>query len=354
MTDPNTPGGSDRPEETTPQTPGHTPPAPQPPGAPAWGAPPPPPSSPQVPGYGAPQQPAAPTPPPPSYDGPPAPPSAYPSPDQGGFPPPQQGGFPPPPQQGGFPPPPQGGFPPPPQGGFPTPPAAYAGGGYVSPPDVGQAFSWGWSKFKDNWVSLVVSHLLWGIVVGAVGGIGIAIATATGGASTTANTDTGVAVATSLGLGGIIIVSILTVLISFIALIGLTNGYLTIADGRRSSIGDFFKFRNVGQGVLLSLLLGVASGLLSFTGIGSLVVQFFGIYAMFFVVDRGLSAIDAIKASVDLAIKNAAQTALLVLLTILCGFGALLCGVGLLVTIPLAYLAATYLYRRLSGASVAA
>lgn len=368
MTDPNTPDstGENTPTPNEPSYPPATPPAPpaapQVPGygapaapvppAPSYGAPTPPaPATPPAPpapapGYGAP---AAPTPPAPggydapaapTYDAPAAPPSAYPAPAQGGFPPPPGGGFPPAP--GGFPPAPQ--------------PGAYAGAqGYVSPPDVGQAFSWGWAKFKENAGALIVSHLLWGIVIGVVAIGGFALAGGLAGTSELATTEAGATASATLGLGGIIIVSILVMLIAFIAQIALTNGYLVIADGRKAAIGDFFKFRNVGQGIILSLLVGVASGLLSFTGVGALAVSFFAVFAMYFVVDRGLSAIDAIKASVDLAMKNAGQTILLVLLVaVAAGVGAAVCGIGALVTVPLGYLAVTYLYRRFSGGQVAA
>ena len=337
MTDPSSPDrpGENDPSPSTPSNPG-TPSSP-PPAAPAWGAPPPPPSAPQQPG---PQQ-------PPRYDAPQQPPSAYPS--------PQQGGFPPPPQQGGFPPPPSGGFPPPPQqgAGFPPPPAGYGQpGGYQSPSsDIGTVFGWAWNKFKANAGPLILSLLIWGIGIGIIAGIGFAIAGAVAGTATTARTDAGVTAASSFGLGGIIIVAILTLLASFVSQIALANGWLKVADTGHASLGDFFKLRNVGQGILLALLLGLASGLLSFTGIGSLAVAFFGAYAVFFVVDKGLGAIDAIKASVRLALDNAGLTIVAVLVS---AAGSIACGVGLLVTVPLASIALVHVYRRATGGRVAA
>lgn len=321
MTDPSTP---DRPGDNDQNTPG----APPPPAAPAWGAPPPPPGVPQQPG---PQQ-------PPRYDAPQQPPSAYPS--------PQQGGFPPPPQQGGFPPPPQ-------PGGFPPPPAGYGQpGGYQSPSaDIGTVFGWAWNKFKANAGPLILSLLIWGIGIGIIAGIGFAIAGAVAGTATTARTDAGITAASSFGLGGIIIVAILTLLASFVSQIALANGWLKVADTGHASLGDFFKLRNVGQGILLAVLLGLASGLLSFTGIGSLAVAFFGAYAVFFVVDKGLGAIDAIKASVRLALDNAGLTIVAVLVS---AAGSIACGVGLLVTVPLASIALVHVYRRATGGRVAA
>lgn len=363
MTDSNTSGSQgpgDNPTSEQPQTPQEpqapqtpeqpqTPPAPS---APAWGAPAapeqsqtPPPAAPPAPAYGAPAASSSGT-----YEPPTAPPSAYPS--------PSAGGFPPPPSDSGFPPPPSGGFPPPPpQGGFPPPPAGYgqASQGYQAPPDAGAAFGWGWARFKENWVALVVSHLLWGLAIAVIFGGGFAIIAAATGSAASTNSDAVMTASASFGLVGIILLSFLAILAIFVSQIALTNGYLAIADGRRASIGDFFKFRNVLQGVILSLLIAVASGLLSFTGVGGLIVSFFTVFAMFFVVDRGMGAIEAIKASVDLALKNAGVTAILILLILVASFiGSLLCLIGLLVAMPVSYLAATYLYRRLTGGHVAA
>lgn len=321
MTDPSTP---DRPGENDPNP--STPGSPPPPAAPAWGAPPPPPSSPA-----APQQPGR-------YDAPQQPPSAYPSPQQGGFPPPPSGGFPPPPQQGA-------GFPPPPQGyGQP--------GGYQPPSsDIGAVFGWAWTKFKSNAGPLILSLLIWGIGIGIIAGIGFAIAGAVAGTATTARTEAGITAASSFGIGGIIIVAILTLLAAFVSQIGLANGWLKVADSGHASLGDFFKLRNVGQGILLAILLGLASGLLSWTGIGSIAVAFFGAFAVFFVVDKGLGAIDAIKASVRLALDNAALTIVAVLVS---AAGSIVCGVGLFVTVPLASLVLVNVYRRATGGRVAA
>jgi uncharacterized membrane protein len=327
MTDPSTP---DRPGDNDP-TPG-TPSTPPPPAAPAWGAPPPAPSSqpaPQQPGQ---QQPG-------SYAAPQQPQSAYPSPQQGGFPPPPSGGFPPPPSQH--------------DAGFPPPPAGYGPGAGYQPPssDIGAAFSWGWEKFKGSWGVLVGSALLWGLGIGVIAAIGFAIAGAVAGTASAARTSAGVTAASSFGIGGIIIVAILTLLAAFVSQIGLANGWLKIADTGRADLGDFFKLRNVGQGILLALLLALASGLLSWTGIGSVAVAFFGAYAIFFVVDKGLGAIDAIKASVRLALDNAGVTIVAVLVS---AAGSIACGVGVLVTIPLASLVLIFVYRRVTGGRVAA
>lgn len=75
--------------------------------------------------------------------------------------------------------------------------------------------------------------------------------------------------------------------------------------------------------------------MLYFTVIGPIVLSFFLAYATYFVVDRDLGAIDAIKASAQLAMRNVGQTIIMVLLGgLIAAAGSLLCGVGMLVTAP--------------------
>ena len=72
------------------------------------------------------------------------------------------------------------------------------------------------------------------------------------------------------------------------------------------------------------------------------------------IVDRNLSPIDGIRASIDIVKANFGSVLLAVLTFLALIFvGVLFCGVGLLVTAPVAYLFLVYTYRRLSGGSVA-
>lgn len=68
-----------------------------------------------------------------------------------------------------------------------------------------------------------------------------------------------------------------------------------------------------------------------------------------------MGAIDAIKASATLAMNNFVPTLLLLVFVMLLVFvGALLLGVGLLITTPVSLLAIAWVYKRLIGESVAA
>src|SRR5699024_1228373 len=116
--------------------------------------------------------------------------------------------------------------------------------------------------------------------------------------------------------------------------------------GESISVGDFFRFPNVGTIVLVAIVLSVASALLSFTFILPVALMFFAAYTVLFALDRGEHLVDAITSSVKMALANPGQTILLLLLAYLANLvGGLLCGIGTLVSLPLTALATAWLYR---------
>lgn len=307
---------------------------------------------------------------PPTQGNYPPPQGNYP-PTQGGFPPPPQGGYPPPPQ-GGYPPPPQGGYPPPPQGGYaPPPPGGYAPAGYASAGgqgfgqqhfSAGEGFSWAWNKFSKNAVPLIVPTLVYALIVLALYAIvqGIAVALAPTSTYESFETDTSFSYSYSAGFGGasiavLVLGGLLTLIVAAAAQSAFLGGVLDIADGRPVTIGSFFKPRNITNVIIATLIVGVA------TSIGSalcflpgLVVALFAIFTTVIVVDRNCGAIDAIKASFQLVKANFVPVLIVYLITVAITIvGALLCGVGLLVAVPVASLLLVFTYRKLSGGQVA-
>lgn len=326
---------------------------------PPHGSPPPPP-----PGYGAPP------PPPPGYGAPPPQPDYGQPPGSGGYQAPGYGTPPPPPPPPGYGAPPPGyGAPPqgygaPPQGYPPQgyPPQAGFGGGPGGPPfSVGDAFNWSWGKFKNNAAALAAPVAIYFLILGAVIGIPLAIAFATS-ETTTTTTDYGYGVSyeatsTSFGVISWIVMTlgiILALLVATFLQAGLTTAALDLADGRPVSMATFFKPRNVGGVLLTFLLIVVASSLLSCTVIGPLVIAFFTQFAVAFVVDKSLSPIDAIKASVATVRANLGPSALSWLVQYAAvAVGQLACYVGLVVGAPVAALVQVYTYRKLTGGQVA-
>ena len=361
-----TPPDANQPTEYIPQPPPGGFPPPPPGGAPTEYIPQPP------QGGGFPQPPQGGYPPPPQ--------GGYPPPSQGGYPPPPGGGFPPPqggfpPQQGGYaPPPPPGGAyppPPPPQGGFaPPPPGAYPPAGYqygapggVAPFSVGDALAWAWNKFTKNPAPLIVSTLVYTLVVGVIAGIVqfSALGLAETSVSSYSADDAGFSYSyniTSLGPASIAILVLgYLVLLVVAAAISSANyvGLLGIADGQPTTIGSFFKPRYIGPMILLTLIVGVLVGIgYALCVIPGLVVALFAMFAHPILVDRNLSPIDSLKASIEIVKANVGQVILVWLVAGLIVFaGAFACGVGILVAGPVASLMLVYTYRRLSGGQVA-
>ncbi|WP_110811711.1 hypothetical protein [Mycolicibacterium mucogenicum] len=132
-------------------------------------------------------------------------------------------------------------------------------------------------------------------------------------------------------------------------------GLLGIADGQPTTIGSFFKPRYIGPMILLTLIVGVLVGIgYVLCVIPGLIVALFAIFAHAVLVDRGQSPIDSLKASIEIVKANVGQVILVWLVAGLIGAaGILACGVGVLVSAPVASLMLVYTYRRLSGGQVA-
>lgn len=302
----------------------------------------------EVPGTPEPVQPPAggsPVPPPPGSVPPPPP----------GYAPPPAPGYAPPPAPGYGPPP--GGYVPPPAPGYAPPPPAYAAPGV----NIGDAFGWGWKKFTENVASYIVAVIIYGVVFGVVVGIPYValIASATRLTVNDDGTLSGGGGLLGAGLGTLFLVGILATLVGFWAQAGVSAASLRVANGERPAIGAFFSFPNIGNVLLTALLIAVASavaGAVTFFlgGLGSIVVGYFAMFALFFAIERGLGAVDAIKASFAVVKANVGTTiAVYLLAAVIVGVGSALFGVGALVAIPVAALALTFTFRKLVGGPVA-
>jgi uncharacterized membrane protein len=176
----------------------------------------------------------------------------------------------------------------------------------------------------------------------------------------------GASFAASLGTAGTLALSIVSFVYGIFVQAGFLSGALDLADGRPVSIGSFFKPRNFGKVVLAGALLAVIAALLdslsllpSFVGgllafVALAVFTFFALFTIAFATDRGLSPIDALKASFTTVRSDIGSTLLSLLVqALLVVLGVLACGVGVLVGWPLALLIQVYTYRRLSHGPIA-
>ncbi|MBP2214550.1 putative membrane protein [Rhodococcus ruber] len=318
--------------------PGYGPPQGYPPQGPGYGTPP--------PNYGPPQG------PPPQYGAPQYGAPQYGAPQYGA---PQYGG----PQYGGAPQQPGAPYGSPPAGGPAGygPPPGYGAPGY--PPgfgssrpqiDIGAALSYGWRKFSENvggWLSLAGVIVVAALVFGALM-FGVVMASTT--------TDR---YGYSTGMSGVGIAVMIVLIVAFV--IGMlvvqaagVRGALYELDGHKPALKDFFRVGSLGPILLVSLLIALGTLLGSLVIVGGIVVAFLTVWALHFVIDQRQDAVTAIKSSASAAAANVGQLILLWLVLSAINFvGALLCYVGLLVTVPVTTIAYAYAYRVATGGRVA-
>jgi uncharacterized membrane protein len=153
-----------------------------------------------------------------------------------------------------------------------------------------------------------------------------------------------------LVLGGLVLLVVVGAIQS-----AYLGGLLDLADGQPVTIGLFFKPRNVGNVILATVIVSILTSIgYALCVIPGLAVAILTIFAPLAVIDRNQSAIDAIKTSFEIVKANFVQVLLVWLSVAAIVFvGALACGVGLLVAIPVAALLEVYAFRRLSGGHVA-
>ncbi|MEO5651397.1 MAG: hypothetical protein ABIN79_09515 [Marmoricola sp.] len=281
---------------------------------------------------------------------------------------------PPPPENpyggtGQTPPPP----PPPPPGQPPAYPPAGQPGGYGAPPPSGvplggsgaynapDAISYGWKKFKANPTPMVLGALILLGVVIAVSLVASGIASALFVSDPSAVMDPETGRITVSGGGGFfagilvnMVVSLFVGLLGQILVAALIKGALDTVDGKAVSLGGMFEGWDKGAVLVAALIVAVA------TAIGTLlcylpglVVGFLTSYTMFFVVDKKMAPVEAIKASVSFVTGNLGATLLYYVLGALVVIaGAIACGVGLLVALPVAIIGAAYTFRMLHNEQV--
>jgi uncharacterized membrane protein len=162
-----------------------------------------------------------------------------------------------------------------------------------------------------------------------------------------------------------IIGSVLSLFISLVIGLGLIRAALSILDGGRPSVEQLLSTKDIGPYILASLLVAlvVTVGLILCVIPGlvaGFLLQFYG-YA---IIDKKVDSVTtapqstptgAMRASFEVVAGNIGP---LILLAVLCFLlnvaGVLLCGVGLLVSLPVTSIAIAYAWRYFSGGRIAA
>ncbi len=136
----------------------------------------------------------------------------------------------------------------------------------------------------------------------------------------------------------------------------LLNAVLRLSRGQEVSLASALSGIDVGQAILVLLLVQLATLVgLVLCIVPGLVVAFVTWFSLYFVVDQHLGAIDALKASIGLVGRNLGPMLMLALSCLGAAIiGVILCGVGLLVALPIVVLAQVYTFRTLTGDHVKA
>lgn len=274
----------------------------------------------------------------------------------------------------GYPPPPSSAYP----GGFQSSPGHlgpewnYTPGGYPPIPaagfSAGESWNWAWAQFTKRIGLLVGAPLAWSLLItipflliyAVVFGLLFS-------AALDPSSQSGAFFAQSAGFLMMVVFGVM-----YLAILGAglymagcqLSAHLDIADGKPVTFGTFFRARNLGgyfaAAVLVGLGVGVGFVLLIIPG---LVFALFAMFAPAFAIDRGMGAIDSIKASIQLVRDNFAQVFLVFLIMAGLMFGAyvlsfITMGIGGLVSFPAAGaivgLIQVFTYRRLTGGFIAA
>jgi uncharacterized membrane protein len=223
---------------------------------------------------------------------------------------------------------------------------------------VGNAFSYAFEKFKANWGPLVVITLVLVVASFVVQFVSNLIF---GALTPDATIDPVTGQIEGNGFFGVAMIlsllgSALSYVVSLVVQAGIIKGALALTRNEPLSVGTAFNGINWGQVIAASLI----TGAIIFVGlilciIPGIVAIFFTWFTLYFVIDRNMPAVEAIKASVSMVRANIGNLLLLFLASVAAYIvGACLCGVGLLVAIPIVILAQVYTFRTLNGDPVQA
>jgi len=154
----------------------------------------------------------------------------------------------------------------------------------------------------------------------------------------------------ALGLSAIvaIVVSLLFALIAFIAQIGVQRAAIRSTQGVPPSFSEMFTTQNLGTYILYMIVFAILGMLGLFLCIlPGLVVFFLLQLGPYYILDKGMSVGDAIKASYQAVSKNIGPALMMTILNVLVQLlGGLFFGLLTLVTLPFACLFTAHMYRQ--------
>jgi len=165
-----------------------------------------------------------------------------------------------------------------------------------------------------------------------------------------------------IGVGGFawLLYTGFTAIVGFLGFViiqaAVVRAALALTRGETIELQTLFRFDNLPQlliGALIVALLSSIGTMLCY--IPGLIVTFFVQFYVHFLIDQNMTGVDAIKASFSFVNQNLGTLVGFFLASLVAYFlGVLLCGIGLLVALPVVFIAQAYTYQRLRGVAVAA
>src|SRR5450631_201886 len=244
------------------------------------------------------------------------------------------------------PPPPPGTPPPPPPPGMP-PPATLE----QRPFGVGEAISYGWNKYWQNFGVLLAITVLIFVINAVAGGVVSVIGNAFPRIHfTSGNTRYGIGV-------GFILAQLANLVIGAVLTMGLIRATLAVTEGRRPDVSMLFRAEGVGAYIVASILvtLGVLIGLILLIVPGIILLIMWHFFGYVIVQNPETGALDAMRRSAE--ITRGHRWPLFGLGLLLFGIniiGLVACCIGVIFTAGITAMAVAYAYKTLSGQPVAA
>lgn len=231
----------------------------------------------------------------------------------------------------------------PPGGGYPANSYPAAQFGAPAPAfSATDAFTYGWGAFKANLGPLVIIAL----VIVAV------------------NLVTGFLQQSFDNWFFGILFNTLGLLISLVLALGLMRAALIILDGRKPKVEDVLSLDNIGPYIVATLLVWLITsvGLLLCIIPGLIAAYLFQFYG-FAILDRkaddvggapSTDPVGAMRTSFKITSSHVGELILLMILVLVANMvGFLLCGVGVLITMPVSYIAVAYAWRYFTKGAIA-
>jgi uncharacterized membrane protein len=210
----------------------------------------------------------------------------------------------------------------------------YASGAAATRLDAGPALSYGWNKFTQNAGPLIAIVLIPVAVQFVLSFFGRAVFNS---------------------FAGGLLIAIISEIIGLALSIGIINAALMASAGTPVDVAGAFRSDRWGQWIAFAFVWGLMVGIGAlFCGIGALVVVAIWGFAPFYFIDQNMSLGEALRASSQTTGQYPGLRVALGLVALAGIAGAILCGIGLLVTMPMGYIAGAYLYRIANHQTVAA